>query len=55
MSKSNRNYDSWDEYDDYGTDYQEMQNRRKQKRMTNVLRSKNIQELLRLEEEDDED
>ena len=55
MSKSNRKYDSWDEYDDYCSDYEEMQNRRKQKRMTNVLRSKNIQELLRLEEENDED
>ena len=56
MSKSKKSYDSWDDYDDYGTDYIGNQNRRKQKRLTNVLRSKNVRELMRLEEdEEDED
>lgn len=55
MSKSKKSFDRYDDADDYGYDYEEVQNRRKQKKMTNILRSKNLNELLRLEEEDYED
>lgn len=50
FSKHSRDYEDWNE-DDYGRD-PKMHEKRKQKRLTNVLRSKNIDELLELEEDD---
>jgi hypothetical protein len=57
MSKSRKNFsneegrDFWDE-DNYGSSYIENKEKRKNKRLVNVLRSKNIQDLLSIEEDD---
>jgi hypothetical protein len=54
-SKPKKNGRSWyDEEDneDYGTDYKSNQERRKEKKLKNLIRSKNIDQLLNMDEEE---
>jgi hypothetical protein len=54
-SKLKKNGRSWyDEEDneDYGTDYKSNQERRKEKKLKNLIRSKNIDQLLNMDEEE---
>ena len=57
MSKSKKSYGGWnyDDGDDYSTDSFHLRDKRKQKKMTNILRSKNVRELMKLEDDEDED
>ncbi|CAB4140793.1 hypothetical protein UFOVP395_128 [uncultured Caudovirales phage] len=49
FSRSNQ----WDDYDDgdYG-DYRDTERRRKEKRMKNLIRSKNVDQLMDMDEEE---
>lgn len=54
-SKLKKNGRSWyDEEDneDYGTDYKSNQERRKEKKLKNLIRSKNIDQLLNMDEDE---
>ena len=54
-SKPKKNGRGWyDEEDneDYGTDYKSNQEHRKEKKLKNLIRSKNIDQLLNMDEEE---
>ena len=44
-----------EEYDDYGTDYRSNEQRRREKRMKNLIRSKNVDRLMKMDDDENED
>jgi len=59
MSKSKpKNYgrrSQWDDYDDdYGSDYKSIKERRKEKRLKNLIRSKNVDRILDMDDDERE-
>lgn len=54
-SKKTNRRDQWDnDYDDYGTDYRGNKEKRREKRMKNLIRSKNVDRLLDMDEDEPE-
>lgn len=50
--KNGRNWYDEEDNEDYGTDYKSNQERRKEKKLKNLIRSKNIDQLLNMDEDE---